>query len=126
MPFYKLSNKEKQVMIVLWNSPNALTGSDICKVDKNLNVNTVQASLTKLLKNKFIEVNDIVYSGTVLAREYKPLITMDDYAAMQIKDYYNSCSKKESISNIVNYFLNQEDQEDNLLDELQKIIDSKK
>jgi predicted transcriptional regulator len=126
MSFYKLSNKEKQIIIVLWNSKTALTASDICKLDESLNINTVQASLTKLLKHNFIEVTDIVYRGTVLAREYQTIISVDEYAGMQLQDYYNSCFKKGSISNLVNYFLNEEEHEEKLLDELQNIIDKRK
>ena len=36
----KLSNKELDVMIVLWNSEQALASSDISQIDSSLNINT--------------------------------------------------------------------------------------
>jgi Predicted transcriptional regulator len=126
MLFYKLSNKEKQIMIIFWNSLTSLTASDICKIDSSLNPNTVQASLKKLLKYKFIEVADIVYSGTVLARKYQTVITVDKYASMQLQDYYQSCHNKGSLSNLVSYFLEEDNQREETLSELEKIINQKK
>jgi Predicted transcriptional regulator len=126
MLFYKLSNKEKQIMIIFWNSHTSLTASDICKIDSSLNSNTVQASLKKLLKYKFIKVADIVYSGTVLARTYETVITMDKYASMQLQDYYQSCHNKGSISNLVSYFLDDDKQREETLNELEKLINEKK
>ena len=49
------------------------------KAREDLNVNTVQAALRSLVKKNYIEVADIVYSGTVLSRRYKTLITKEDY-----------------------------------------------
>lgn len=126
MSFYILSNKEKEIMKIFWDTKKSLTASEICRIDTKLNLNTVQASLKKLLKHNFIKIEDIVYSGTVLARQYSEIISSDEYASMQLKEYYNFCGKTGSISNLITYFLDKEEQEDKILNELQQIIDSRK
>lgn len=66
-------------MDVLWEADEPMIASEIVKAREDLNVNTVQAALRSLVKKNYIEVADIVYSGTVLSRRYKTLITKEDY-----------------------------------------------
>ena len=70
---YNLTKREKEIMEVLWTSPKSLVASEIAKKGGGMSLNTVQASLRKLLKNGLIKVNEIVYSGTVLSRSYVPV-----------------------------------------------------
>lgn len=123
---YSLSNKERIIMKILWESNNPLTASEICKIDSTLSINTVQASLKKLLSNEFITIGDIVYSGTVLTRSYTTSISADEYASMQLKEHYKFFNKKSSISNIVSCLLDKDEHEESELDELQKMIDDRR
>ena len=41
----KLSNREAEVMVVLWNSDKPLAATDIPAINPELSVNTVQAAL---------------------------------------------------------------------------------
>lgn len=75
----KLSKQQLEVMKTLWNSKEPLLASDIVKSHPKLNINTVQACLRVLIKANIIEVADIVYSGTVLSRRYRPLISKEEY-----------------------------------------------
>ena len=62
----------------------------IATLKPDLTINTVQAVLRNLLKYKYIEVADIVYSGTVLTRSYRPLITEQDFGVSQvIRDFHS-------------------------------------
>ena len=72
-----LSQKQLDVMKILWDAGTPLVASDIVKAESSMNINTVQASLRVLLKENLIEIADIVYSGTVLSRSYRPLISRD-------------------------------------------------
>lgn len=121
MNLYILSAKEKEIMNVLWDSASSMTGSEICK-NNNLNINTVQAALKKLLKKGYIEVKDIVYSNTVLSRSYIPKITPDEYASIQLEEYYRSSGKKKSLANIVSYLLDEEENQAAQIDELKKLL----
>ena len=65
-------------MKILWDAGTPLVASDIVKAESSMNINTVQASLRVLLKENLIEIADIVYSGTVLSRSYRPLIEQEE------------------------------------------------
>lgn len=72
------TRREQDVLEVLWNGEKPMTASEIVGANPDLTMNTVQAVLRKLLGQKIIEVADIVYSGTVLSRSYRPIISHDD------------------------------------------------
>lgn len=82
----KLSNRELDVMLVLWNSDKALAATDIPSINSELSVNTVQAVLKNLLKKSYIKVSDIIYHGTVLTRSYEPVLTHEDYIFSQLEN----------------------------------------
>lgn len=75
----ELKKRQLEVMDVLWEADEPMIASEIVKAREDLNVNTEQAALRSLVKKNYIEVADIVYSGTVLSRRYKTLITKEDY-----------------------------------------------
>lgn len=83
--FQMSTKRDLDVMTILWNSEVPMKASDIVEVSSDLNINTVQAVLRKLLKNGFVEVADIVYSGTVLSRVYQPKISQDDFAMLMVE-----------------------------------------
>lgn len=58
-----LSQKQLDVMKILWDAGTPLVASDIVKAESSMNINTVQASLRVLLKENLVEIADIVYSG---------------------------------------------------------------
>lgn len=75
----QLSKRELDVMNVLWNSDKPLVASEIAQINSKLSINTVHTVLKSLLKDNFVEVSDIVYSGTVLTRSYVPVAKIADY-----------------------------------------------
>lgn len=90
----KLTKRDVEILSILWNSNRSMTASEISEASPGLSVNTVQAVLRKLLKNKLIEIENIVYSGTVLARSYIPLITAQDYALAKLAMDYQKFEKQ--------------------------------
>ena len=76
--FPKLTSREVDIMNILWTSGKPLIASEIADCRPDLTINTVQAVLRKLLKYQLVEVADIVYSGTVLSRSYRPTITSEN------------------------------------------------
>ena len=90
----KLTKRDVEILSILWNSNRSMTASEISEASPGLSVNTVQAVLRKLLKNKLIEIENIVYSGTVLARSYIPLITAQDYALAKLAMDYQIFEKQ--------------------------------
>lgn len=78
MNMIKLTKRQEDVMNVLWNSDKPMIASEILKTRDDFNINTVQATLRTLAKKKYIEVADIVYSGTVLSRSYRPILKREE------------------------------------------------
>ena len=75
----KLTQKQLEVMKVLWDHNKPMISSEIEKSNPSFNTNTVQTCLRELLKKDYIQVADIVYSGTVLTRSYLPTFTKTEY-----------------------------------------------
>lgn len=119
----KISEREKDIMSVLWHSEEALTASAIAEKGNSLSINTVQAAMRSLMKKKYIEVADIVYSGTVLTRSYKPIISAEQYAANQLQ-LVRVSTMNFSTLNFIDHLLKND--ESGILDELEEIIRHKK
>ena len=66
------TNKEQAVLNQLLTAETSLTASEIVARSESLNSNTVQSVVRSLLKRGYIEVAQIVYSGKVLCRSYRP------------------------------------------------------
>ena len=92
-----LSQKQLDVMKILWDAGTPLVASDIVKAESSMNINTVQASLRVLLK----EIADIVYSGTVLSRSYRPLISRDVYFNAEYKNIIGNSSTSAMIATFI-------------------------
>lgn len=118
-----LSEKEKEIMMVLWHVGEPLTASSIAENGDELSINTVQALSRKLLKKNYIEVADIVFSGTVLSRRYKPLISAEEYASDTLQ-LIRDKSKKFSTLNYIDQIIKEDDMD--LLNALEKRIQERK
>ena len=119
-PFQKITNRELEIMQLLWHAEHPLIASEIAAMKPDLTVNTVQSVLRNLLKHKYIEVAKIVYSGTVLTRSYRPLITEQEFGVNQvIRDFHSFQGL--SVSHLVAGLLN-EPVSASEIDELESII----
>ena len=119
-PFQKITNRELEIMQLLWHADHPLIASEIAAMKPDLTVNTVQSVLRNLLKRKYVEVAKIVYSGTVLTRSYRPLITEQEFGVNQvIRDFHSFQGL--SVSHLVAGLLN-EPVSASEIDELESII----
>lgn len=122
-----LTKRELDIMNILWDSEAPKTAAMIIKAQPELTMNTVQSVLRKLLKNKFIKVADIVYSGTVLSRSYAPAISREDYILNKMTTEYQSLNKKISKTSIISAFLETEDDPEKIkqdITELKQLLDN--
>lgn len=119
----KLSGREKDIMLVLWGMGKPLTASDIAENGKSISINTVQATLRSLLKKGFIDINGITYRGTVLAREYKPIISAEQYAAEQLQSMRVNTLDFSTL-NFLDHLVNNSSSD--ILDELEQVIKIKR
>ena len=115
---YKLSNKELNVMQVLWAAKTALSITDFTSRDPSLNTSTVQAALRSLLQKSYIKVAGIEQHRKVFARTYLPSLSETDYMLEQFRSssvdrasFFTALVKKESKET---------------LDELAEIIDNQR
>lgn len=117
----KLTRRQEDIMKILWESDKPLIASEIVKRQDDLNINTVQATLRALIKKNAIEVADIVYSGTVLSRSYRPILNRDQV----ITEYDQVVSKVLKDINLIAQYV---DEVNDLatITELEKLIKEKK
>ena len=80
-----LSNRELDIMNTFWDAGKPLIASEVVQINPALSINTVQATLKKLMNKSYIKIADIVYSGTVLTRSYETLVDRDTYMASLVK-----------------------------------------
>ena len=126
----KLTNREYDILKILWTSEDALTASGISEQGDGISINTVQATLKKLLKRDLIHVDQIVYSGTVLSRAYRPSVSQEDF---ELKRYVNNMKQLQgndfSCSQFVACFLGQEKNRQKVqqeIDQLELLLAQKK
>ena len=116
-----LSPRQLEVMEILWNAEKGLTASEIVNASNELQINTVQASLRSLITKKYIEVGDIVYSGTVLSRSYVPMVTREEYLNFSCKKLSEFSSSSLVMASLIGNTENT-----NILDELEAMIRKRK
>lgn len=122
-----LTYLELSIMQVLWTSGTPLTASEIVKQKTELKLPTVQRLLKTLLAEKYIEVADIVSSGKVLARRYRPTFNSEDYLQHEFNTYIPLIHNKVSFSKgIVAALLNNTEEDESVIEELERFIDQRK
>lgn len=121
----KLTSREVDVLNVLWDARKPVIASDIVNRDKALSINTVQTALRELLKKGYVEVADIVYSGTVLCRSYKPTDLAIELTKQNFASQYKKIRKSISPSMLFAALLDDEENEDELIQALESIIKEK-
>ncbi|BDR55902.1 BlaI/MecI/CopY family transcriptional regulator [Xylocopilactobacillus apis] len=112
----KFTKRELDIMHVLWDAKGPLSAKEVFEKNSSISLNTIQAVLRKLLRNKLIKTAEIGYSGTVLTRKYAPVLSEEDYLASQFS--------KKSISNLIATLIKNSSSED--LAEIEKLIADKK
>ena len=121
MKYKKLTQSQLNIMKILWNEKKPMIASDFIQLDSSMNLNSVQSALRSLLKKKYIEVSDIVYSGKVLTRSYIPVVSSEDYASENI----NGVVKDLLSSNILFQYVESENNIE-VIERLQKKLEERK
>ncbi|MFA9377332.1 MAG: BlaI/MecI/CopY family transcriptional regulator [Lachnotalea sp.] len=117
-----LSTREVDVLEVFWVANKPLISSEISKYNPSLTKGTIQSIIKSLTQKKLIKVDEIVYSGTVLARSYIPLINANEYAQIKICNDVKNFSKHISKTNVIAALIESDEQKAELFDELEKMI----
>lgn len=116
---YRLTNREKDILDILWESPESLVASEVTAAREDLSINTVQAVLKKLLQKELIQIDEIVYSGTVLSRSYKPTLSPERFEVQKFIAYYAKASGQPySLAGTVAALMDVEEDPARLLEEI--------
>ena len=119
--YTKLTNRDMDILNILWDSPKSLTAQEITNSQEGLTINTVQAELRKLLKLELIAVADIVYSGTVLCRSYRPAMTAQEFTISQFTSEIKEFAGDISASAFVAALLDTEPDKENRAREIEEL-----
>lgn len=111
---------------VLWSSREPLMASDIPRINPSLSISTVQLALRNLSAKRAVEVADIGYSGTVLSRSYRPLISKSEYINNEILSAFENLDKELTARNIVSTLLVNEKNEAETIAELEELLEERK
>lgn len=123
---FALSRRELDIMNVLWAEGKPLKASDFPDKKPELSINTVQSVLKKLLQRGFIEVAEIVQSGTVLSRSYAPVIKPEEYAIKYVMSEIFPFDKMVLGTGYLSALFESVDNDEMLIKELEQFIQEKR
>lgn len=112
----KFNNREIDVLSTFWDSDTALTVNDISEIS-GISKSTISPILRKLLAKNYIKVDDVVLTGKTLTRKYIPIVDREKFLLEAYEDI--------EIGNLLNYFLEEED-DPSILPKIEQIIQKKK
>ncbi|MCI9161028.1 penicillinase repressor [Anaerotruncus sp. X29] len=115
-----MSRREMEVMTLLWKSDTPYLASEIARISST-SINTVNVVLKNLLNAGMIEIADIVHSGTVLSRRYRPNVDPEVYTTELFIKQFKDISPKLPTTQIVSRLL-EEDVDRKTIDELEELV----
>lgn len=121
-----LTQREIDVLNVLWNAEKPMVASEIAKTNEALSINTVQAVLRDLLQKGIVEVADIVYSGKVLSRSYRATAISRKQMSEQFASRYKELTKGIPPSMLFAAMFEESDVTEAEMDELERFIQGKR
>lgn len=101
---YHLTNKEYEIMKILWDSGKPMLISDILLEADNVAENSLHPMIKNLINNGFIKVVGNMKVSKTTSRLYAPAITVDEYAAMQLEGIMKTSNTKLDFKNVLAYF----------------------
>lgn len=116
-----ITDRDLDILQIMWRHSGSMTASEICRQDESLTINTAQAVLRKLLREGFIEIADIVYSGTVLSRSYKTAISEEEFAVKQMTLDYMEYGENLDKSSLIAALLDLEPDTNRRMREIKKL-----
>lgn len=116
-----LTKRQEDVMNILWDAKEPIIASEIVKTGTDLNINTVQAALRSLIKKNYIEVAEIVYSGTVLTRSYRAIVKREEVPNETANEIQKALREEDVFARYIDEF-----DDSVLLTKLETIIEAKR
>ena len=118
-----LTNTEEELMEIFWANNAPLTSVEILEISagRSWNGNYLHKMLRALLKKGMIEVCGIVQSKTQSARQFRPVVTKEQYAAKLVMSKGISIN---SLADVAVAMVDEADgsEEEKLIQQLEEII----
>lgn len=121
----KLTDSEKQVLDLLWDSEEPLTSTEIVKLcaGRTWKPSYIHIMINSLLKKEMIKVAGFKKTTKNYARTFEPTMTRDQWSLFQVKQDQKSTSS--ALSHLFTALVEEETDAD-LLDELSVILDNRR
>ena len=114
-----LTEKEYEVMEILWGNKKPMLASEITKSVSMASGNSTHHLLNRLMEKGVVKVAGNVKIVKAQSRLYMPAFTVAEFAAMQTAGLFKATSDKIEIKEFLNYLLKKNKVcADELLDEI--------
>lgn len=122
----KIGANELKILQVLWEE-SPLLASEIVEREQSLKTPTVQRLLKKMVGDGIVEVADIVQSGKVLARRFRPVLKAEDYMNLELQTFWPIMDDPFRFSTgVMSALLNGTEEDEATIAELEKYLEQKR
>ncbi|MDE7199558.1 MAG: BlaI/MecI/CopY family transcriptional regulator [Lachnospiraceae bacterium] len=119
----KLTERELEVMRILWEADKPLMVSEIVQRDKNGTIYSVQRIIQNLIKKEMVAVEGMAYNKKALGRTFKPLVSAESIEQSHIQDVFSKMvSRNIAVSHLIAALL-PADSSEQTLEELNRLED---
>lgn len=94
-----LTEREYEIMQILWQNSKPMLASEIMKAADNTSNNSVHHILNKLMEKELVKVVGNVKIVKSQSRLYAPAISVVEYVAVQSGEIFKSTTKKFELKN---------------------------
>lgn len=117
-----LTDREYEVMDVLWNTEREMTINEISESSDNpkLTIPCIAQVVPRLLKKELIHVERFIPVNTKYARTFLPDITRQDYMEGELHRLFQKTGVKAVLSTLVH--INNQEENDVLLNDLETFV----
>lgn len=121
----KLTDSEKQVLDLLWDSEESLTSTEIVKLcaHRTWKPSYIHIMINSLLKKEMIKVDGFRKTTKNYARTFAPTMSRDDWALLQVTQEQKSTSQ--TLSHLFTAIL-EDETDDQILAELSAKIENRR
>lgn len=96
-----LTEKEYEIMQILWQNSRPMLASDIMEAAENTSSNSVHHILNKLMEKGFVKVAGNIKVVKSQSRLYAPTVSAVEYIAMQSGEIFKHTTKKFDLKNFL-------------------------
>ena len=101
---YKLTNREFEIMQILWSSTKPLLASEIAEKAKTVSNGTVFQTINQLLKKNYIKISGQIMVKKAVSKVYSPVISQQEYNSSLLTDIFNNSAGKSGFKSVLMHF----------------------